>query len=79
MQEILDVAQESTAISSKVLTAVVGASIFGLGIIDALVVAPDDTSLPYPIGYTDEVLLLGTGLLLIHQSGAVGELQKYIS
>lgn len=78
MQEVLDIAQESTAISSKVLTAVVGASILSLGIIDVLIVAPDDTSMPFPISYVDEVLLLGTGLLIIHQSGAIEEIQNFI-
>lgn len=78
MQEVFDVAQESTAISSKVMTAVIGVSILGLGVIDLLIVAPDDTSMPFPVGYVDEVLLLGTGVLLIHQSGAVGEIQKHI-
>ena len=78
MQEVLDVAQESTAISSKVMTALIGASIFGLGVLDLFIIAPDDTSMPFPVSYVDEVLLLGTGLLLIHQSGAVGEIQKHI-
>ena len=78
MQDVLDVAQESTAISSKVMTAVIGASILALGVLDLMIIAPDDTSMPFPVSYVDEVLLLGTGLLLIHQSGALGEIQKYI-
>ena len=78
MQDVLDVAQESTAISSKVMTAVIGASILALGVLDLMIIAPDDTSMPFPVSYVDEVLLLGTGLLLIHQSGAVEEIQKYI-
>ena len=78
MQEVLDMAQESTAISSKVMTAVIGASIFALGILDVIIVAPDDTSMPFPVNYVDEVLLLGTGLLLIHQSGAIEEIQNRI-
>jgi len=78
MQEVIDVAQESTAISSKVMTALIGTSIFALGILDLLIIAPDDTSMPFPVSYVDEALLLGTGLLLIHQSGAVEEIQKYI-
>ena len=78
MQEILDVAQESTAISSKLITALIGTSIFALGVLDLMIIAPDDTSMPFPVSYVDEVLLLGTGLLLIHQSGAVEEIQKYI-
>ena len=78
MQEVIDVAQESAAVSSKVMTAVIGASILALGILDVIVVAPDDTSMPFPVSYVDEVLLLGTGLLLIHQSGAVEEIQKHL-
>ena len=78
MQEIFDVAQESTAISSKAITALVGTSIFALGVLDLLIIAPDDTSIPFPVSYVDEVLLLGTGLLLIHQSGAIEEIQKHL-
>ena len=78
MQEVIDVAQESTAISSKVMTALIGTSIFALGVLDLLIIAPDDTSMPFPISYVDEVLLLGTGLLLIHQSDMIGEVQKRI-
>lgn len=79
MQEVLDVAQESTAVSSKVITAVIGTSILALGILDVFIVAPDDTSIPFPVNYVDEVLLLGTGLLLIRQSGAVDEIHGFIS
>lgn len=78
MHEILDVAQESTNVSSKVMTAVIGTGILALGILDLIVIAPDDTSMPFPVSYVDEVLLLGTGILLIHQSSAVGEIQKHL-
>ena len=79
MQEVLDVAQESTAVSSKVMTAVIGTSILALGILDLFLIAPDDTSMPFPVSMVDEAILLGTGSLLIYQSGAIDEMQKIIS
>jgi hypothetical protein len=78
MQEILDVAQESTNVSSKLITVIVGASILSLGIIDLLIIAPDDTSIPFPVSYIDEAFLLGTGLLIINQSGAVEDIKNLI-
>jgi len=78
MKEILDVAQESTNVSSKLITALIGTSILSLGILDLLIIAPDDTSLPFPVNLTDEVFLLGTGLLLINQSGAVEDVKNII-
>jgi hypothetical protein len=78
MQEILDVAQESTNVSSKLITVIVGASILSLGIIDLLIIAPDDTSIPFPVSYVDEAFLLGTGLLIINQSGAVEDIKNLI-
>ena len=78
MQEILDVAQESTNVSSKLITAILGTSILSLGILDLLIIAPDDTSLPFPVSYVDEIFLLGTGLLLINQSGAVEDVMNII-
>ena len=78
MQEILDVAQESTNVSSKLITAMIGTGILSLGILDLLIIAPDDTSLPFPINFTDEIFLLGTGLLLINQSGAVEDVMNII-
>ena len=78
MQEILDVAQESTNVSSKLITAILGTSILSLGILDLLIIAPDDTSLPFPVSYVDEIFLLGTGLLLINQSGAVEDIKNII-
>lgn len=78
MQEILDVAQESTNVSSKLITVIVGASILSLGILDLLIIAPDDTSIPFPVSYIDEAFLLGTGLLIINQSGAVEDIKNII-
>jgi len=78
MQEILDAAQESTDISAKAITFLAGTTLLGLFALDAVIVAPDDTNMPFPINYADEVLLLASGLLLIHQSEAIGEIQKLV-
>ena len=78
MQEILDVAQESTNVSSKLITAIVGTCILSLGILDLLIIAPDDTSMPFPVSYVDEVFLLGTGLLIINQSGVVEDIKDIV-
>ena len=78
MQEILDAAQESTNISAKVVTFLAGASLFGLFVLDSIIVAPDDTSMPFPINYADEALLFASSALVIYQSGAINEFQKLI-
>lgn len=79
MEELFEATGEATNISAKAVTFTVGTALLGMFMLDALIVAPDDSSLPFPVGYTDEVVLLASGLLLVHQSGAIGEVQKAIS
>lgn len=78
MDEIIEVADEAKNVSAKALTALVGASILSLGILDIIIFAPDDAALPFPVNWTDEIVLVGTGLLLIHQSEMIGEIQKHV-
>ena len=79
MEELIAVASESTNVSAKAVTFLAGTTLLGLFALDALIIAPDDTSMPFPINYTDEAILLAAGLLLIHQSGAISEIQKTIT